>query len=45
VDGRRQDRDIFVAGGDEELLNRIGCGGWQLASMIARVAGIWPNEG
>ena len=33
-----------MAGGNKGLLNQIGFGGWQLASMIARPAGIWPYE-
>ena len=34
-----------MAGGGEELPTQIGSGGWQLARMIIRLDGIWPNEG
>ncbi len=44
-DGRRQDGDVFVAGGGESSVKDIGFGGWQLASIIASPAGIWPYEG
>jgi hypothetical protein len=43
-DGRRQDEDVFVAGDIKERVNQIGFGGWQLGSMIASPAEIWPYE-